>query len=203
MRFFYMLPLVAMVGCLAGTHRVATPEVEWNSFQSEGIEISAPLGWSKTEEFSEAFLQSSKNASSIVLKNTNGNVIVVTHPRSSELDFRSDFMAGHLLFGMMADALVRDPRLRERLQIESFTVGEIQPLGDGDRLSAVYRMIFVEKGGTRIETSNLYLVLRPPDESSAFIVATNVPPAEGELFPAEVLAIVRTVRYNPPAEPEE
>ena len=199
MRSLFVLPLVAMLGCGAGNRRAATPEVVWTTHQSDRIEISAPPNWSQRLQSSGDADAVEKAYSIISLRRDDGRSVTVMHPHGDAAFARKVLMAGFLRSAMLAALLERRPEVRDRLQVESFVVSPVRALDNEDESSAVYRVTIVKKDGTQLVNTTLLLTLQPDDEGTTVMAVTDVPPAEGELFPAEVLAIVRTVRYNPPA----
>lgn len=202
MRLFYVLPMLLVFGCAAGQRGAAEPEVPWSTFQADQIEISAPPNWSQRLQRSGQ-PAADKNYSVISLRREDGRSVTVFHPHGDAAFARKVLMAGFLRTAMLAAVVEQRPEIGERMQLKSITVEPVRSLDGEDTSSVVYQVRIVKKDDTELVNTTLLLVLQPTDENTTVLAVTDVPPAEGELFPAEVLAIVRTVEHKPPEAPAE
>jgi len=196
MRILGALSLVFLLGCGAAVSRPSTVAPAQTEFISRDgrLTMSAPTGWEEPLQVTES--EPNLPYSAISLVNQQRQNITVLHPHGSVEYAERVFLSNYMRAALMAAVATAQPEMLEQLEIQSMTVTDPVQL-EGTEGAYIYMITTVELDGTVEENRILMMLLRPPDMSTTILVSTTVPAGEGETFPAEVLEIVRTLRYTP------
>jgi len=194
MRALSVLALAFLLGCGAATQRgVAEPE-PWTEFTQGRITVSAPPGWSDVTQPREG---QGVHFSLVQLQNETGHILVVMHPHGNAEAAQQAFLSTYMRSAIMAAVAQQQPGALAEHGIQSMSITD--PEGMTSIPGAYMYMITTElTDGTTEENRLVFMFTDPNDESTALLVSTTMPAAEGEEFPAQAIEIVRTMQYAAP-----
>ncbi|MFH1047956.1 MAG: hypothetical protein V1738_06680 [Patescibacteria group bacterium] len=161
---------------------------------SEGcLSVTAPANWS-VKRVPGANVER-PNYSMVSLINDRGQSIILFHPHGNSDIILQVFQNDFIKASVAAKILAQWPAKLREYGYRSVTVSDPSP-SSNNGIQYVTTSVFLD-GSTEIEY-RLYMP-DPRDFFSKILISTTVPAQPGESFPAEVLRIVRTLVYSPPA----
>ncbi len=194
MRILSVLSLVFMLGCgaAANQHGNTTPEGPPPVvLTTDCLEVTAPAGWSvqpgpRTTE--------QEDYSSVALVNEQGRELAILHPHGDVEYADSVFLNNYMRTSMLAAMSIENPDMLAE-GITSFRVSELAEVEE-IRNGYMYVISITLQDGNSENNLILLMPLVPEDVDTTVLVSVTSGADEGEEFLAEVLEIVRSLRYT-------
>ncbi len=194
------LSLAFLMGCSAAATRGAVePEPEpWTEFSQGRMILSAPLGWSDVTQPREG---QGESFSIIELRNQDRQELTILHPHGNSQAAQQAYLSTYMRFAILAAVSEQQPGAFVEDGIQSIAVTDPAEMTSAPGAYMYVVTLQLTNGVTEV-SRQVFMFIDPTDESTALLVSTTMPTAEGEEFPAEVFEIVRTLRYAEPASAE-